>query len=102
MGLFELAILVSTFAAAANPSNQESAPVNIAKFLERCETSRRGAIVNTEHELRGLRRQSPPTAESTRRIAELEERLELLKTNCAAAGPATLIPPTGGRHRAFA
>ena len=54
-------------AAQVRPIQEVAVPPKIEKFLKLCETSRRGAILQIEHTLRGLRRQSPATRETGQR-----------------------------------
>ena len=86
MTLFECALLLPLLVAQA-PAEQ-AVPPKIAKFLEQCETSRRGAVLQIEHRLRGLRQESPRSATSARQIVQLEEQLRDLES-----GRQLVVPP---------
>ncbi|MEX0678082.1 MAG: hypothetical protein WD063_13455 [Pirellulales bacterium] len=94
---FGLACLLCLLAVAETGVAQEGAvPAKIEKFLKLCETSKRGAILNLEHELRGLRRQAPQTREASRHIANLEEQLRVLRSNERPVVPPIAFPPQVG------
>ena len=71
-------------------------PPKIAEFLQLCETSRRGAILQLEHTLRGLRAQHPQTQAVVHRIAEAEANLQILKANQEPVVPPLRFPPEVG------
>jgi hypothetical protein len=80
----------------AQPAQAESAPARIERFLELCEASRRGAILQAEHALRGLRNQTPGTSTIRRQIAQLEEQLRVLRANARPVVPPLTFPPQVG------
>ncbi len=86
MTLIEFTLLMPLLAAQA-PAEQ-AVPPKIASFLAQCETSRRGALLQIEHRLRGLRRETPRSPASARQIAQLEERLRALES-----GQELVVPP---------
>jgi hypothetical protein len=71
------------------------APPKIAAFLKQCETSRRGAIAQLEHSLRGLQSQdaSPETAG---RIAKIQADLRALRANKEPVVAPLAFPPERG------
>jgi hypothetical protein len=93
-----LAYLICVLAALQTPVNDSpaaSAPPQIAQFLNLCETTRRGAILQLEHELRKLK--SAPTAErSAVRIAQLDTRLKELQSGRELIVPTISFPPQSG------
>lgn len=97
MSLTCLTLLSCVLAVAQNGPTQEAAvPAKIERFLELCETSRRGAVLQLEHTLRGLRNQGPTTPEVGRRIAQLEEQLRALQSNAQPVVPQMAFPPQLG------
>src|ERR1700680_1178177 len=85
---------------AGTPPVQEPVPARVKAFLETCETARRGALVQLEHTLRGLRSQQNTSAAVTRQIAEIEDDLRALRANKEPVVPTLVFPPdTGGIGR---
>jgi hypothetical protein len=85
---------------AGTPTVQEPVPARVKAFLETCETARRGAILQLEHTLRGLRSQQTTSAAVARQIAEIEEDLRALRANKEPVVPTLVFPPdTGGIGR---
>lgn len=78
------------------PTREGAVPAKIERFLELCETLRRGAVLQLEHSLRGLRNQQPMTREVGRRIAQLEEQLQALQSNSQPVVPQIAFPPQVG------
>lgn len=72
-----------------------AAPPRIARFLELCETTRRGAILQLEHELR-KQKNAPASERSSARIAQLEARLRDLQTGHELIVPTISFPPQPG------
>ncbi len=83
-------------AAQVRPIQEVAVPPKIEKFLKLCETSRRGAILQIEHTLRRLRRQSPATRETSQRMANLERQLRVLRSNARPVVPQLTFPPQAG------
>jgi hypothetical protein len=75
---------------------RENIPPKIEAFLKHCETTRRGSILELEHTLRGLRRQSPQSAEVVRRIKEAQTNLETLQANEHPVVGTLAFPPQAG------
>jgi hypothetical protein len=72
----------------------------IEAFLKLCETNRRGAILQLEHTLRGLQRQSPRSSEVVHRIDETQESLRALRANeHLVVGTLSFPPETGAIGR---
>jgi hypothetical protein len=71
-------------------------PSQIERFLDLCESSRRGAILQLEYKLRGLRAQSPPTRETSGQIARVEDQLRVLRANEEPVVPQIAFPPQVG------
>jgi len=86
MSLIEFALLIPLLVAQA-PAEQ-AVPPKIARFLAQCETSRRGALLQIEHRLRGLRQEKPLSTASARQIRLLEEQLHVLEK-----GQQLIVPP---------
>jgi hypothetical protein len=101
--LITLACLFVSFvqaSARSTPPVPEPIPARVKAFLETCETARRGAIAQLEHTLRGLRSQKPTSSAATRRIAEIEEDLRVLRAGKEPVVPTLVFPPeTGGIGR---
>src|SRR5437016_4432357 len=95
-GLF--AIFVSGVLAPADnrPVKSDAVPAKVEAFLKLCESSRRGAILQLEHTLRGLRSQSPKSPQVTRQIAKIEEDLRVLRANKEPVVPTLGFPPEVG------
>lgn len=68
----------------------------IEAFLKLCETTRRGAIVQFEHELRGLQAKGTSDNKSLRRIRTLELHLEALRAGKHPVVPTLSFPPEVG------
>lgn len=94
MCLNHLAMLACLLAGAA--AQAETIPARIEHFLELCETSRRGAILQVEHQLRGLRNRASATRATSGQIARLEEQLRILRTNAKPVVPQLSFPPQVG------
>jgi hypothetical protein len=88
-----LCLLAPAADPAAKPALQ---PARIEAFLRLCETSRRGAILQLEHTLRGLRSQGSKSPEVTRQIVKIEENLRVLRANKEPLVPALTFPPEVG------
>ncbi len=71
-------------------------PPRIEAFLDLCDTSRRGAIAQLEHRLRGLKSQERQSTESVRQIARVEKDLQALRANNEPVVPALRFPPEVG------
>jgi hypothetical protein len=71
-------------------------PARIEAFLKNCETNRRGAILQLEHTLRGLRNQGEQTPEAARRIKSMEDDLQVLKANKQPVVSTLSFPPEIG------
>lgn len=82
--------------AQVRPIQEAAVSAKIEKFLKLCETSRRGAIAQIEHSLRGLRRQALATGETSRRMAHLEEQLGVLRSYARPVVPQIAFPPQEG------
>ncbi len=78
------------------PASGEAVPAKIEAFLKLCETSRKGAILQLEYTLRGLRSQEPKTPDAMRRIAAVEEDLRVLRANEQPLVPGLAFPPAIG------
>lgn len=97
MSLTWLASLLCMLAAAeTGPTQQGVVPEKIERFLELSESSRRGAILRLEHALRGLRNQGPATRSVSRRIADIEEQLRVLRSRKQPVVPQLAFPPKVG------
>jgi hypothetical protein len=77
-------------ASAADP------PPKIEAFLKLCEASRRGAILQLEHRLRGLQAEGAQTPQVARQIAKVEEDLRVLRANKEPVVPPLRFPPEVG------
>jgi hypothetical protein len=101
--MIEIVLVVALFGQTPRATAPEPPP-KIAKLLELCETSRRGAILQIEHKLRGLRQhgkasaatESTTTADSNRQIADLERQLKFLETTPLPVIPTISFPPQVG------
>jgi hypothetical protein len=91
-------LLICNLLAAAPQSAARplSVPPRIEAFLNLCETSRRGAIAQLEFTLRGLRAETVKSPDSSRRIAEIEENLRVLRANRQPVVPTFYYPPDIG------
>lgn len=68
----------------------------IEAFLKLCETTRRGAILQFEHELRGLKAKGTSDNKTVRRIRTLELHLEALRAGKHPVVPTLSFPPEVG------
>jgi hypothetical protein len=91
--LVSVACVVAVGQTASPPAT--GIPEKIEKFLARCEDARRGAILQLEHERRGLRNHAG-APDAHQRIAELEERLRELVANKQPFVPPLAFPPQIG------
>jgi hypothetical protein len=97
-------VLIVTLYGQLGQTPQTEPPPKIAKLLELCERSRRGAILQLEHKLRGLRQQSnarataknPLAEDSDPQIAKLKRQLEFLQTTPLPVIPTISFPPQVG------
>jgi hypothetical protein len=90
-------ILFSSLSALAPDTTSPATPIppKIEAFLKLCETNRRGAILQLEYTLRGLRRQgSQPDV--VRRAMKIEEDLRALRANRHPVVPTLSFPPETG------
>jgi hypothetical protein len=94
MILIEYALVLPLLVAQA-PA-ERAVPPKIAKFLEQCETARRGAVLQVEHRLRGLRQERPQSPASARQIGLLEEQLRYLESSQQLVVPAISYPLQAG------
>lgn len=83
-------------AALCRPIQAQAVSKKVADFLELCESSRRGAILHVEHQLRGKRNTSPQTREEKAEIAGLEAQLRILRSNAKPVVPQLPFPPQIG------
>jgi hypothetical protein len=90
------AMLVAQAPGTSAPAAPIAIPPRIEKFLQACETSRRGAIVQLEYELRGLRAGGDTSPKAAERIRKIEARLEALRANREPVVPALAFPPEIG------
>lgn len=67
-------------------------PPKIEAFLRLCETSRRGAILKLEHEVRGLERNQDRQPAAVRQLATAREQLRLLQANETPVVPPLAFP----------
>jgi hypothetical protein len=94
-----VAVILFAATLAAQVGSPPAAPPKVAKFLEQCENSRRGAILQIEHKLRSLRREHPGAdgrRAGNREIAELERQLKFLETTPLPMLPTLSFPPQMG------
>jgi hypothetical protein len=96
MAIVPALILCVSAVATDPPANGETVPAKIEAFLKLCETSRKGAIVQLEYTLRGLRSQDSKSPDTLRRIASVEEDLRTLRANEQPVVPTLAFPPTTG------
>ena len=94
MTLIEFAILIPLLV--AQPPAEQAVPPKIARFLTQCETSRRGALLQIEHRLRGLRQEKPLSPASARQIGLLEEQLRVLESDRELVVPPLSFPLQSG------
>jgi len=95
MNLVHLICLITVLPMQAAPPAPPSAPPRIARFLELCETTRRGAILQLEHELR-KQKNAAATERSPVRISQLEGRLKDLQSGQELIVPMISFPPQPG------
>lgn len=90
-------LVASVLAVAADqPARPEAVPAHVEAFLKRCEDSRRGAIMQLEHTLRGLRSQGSKSPDATRRMAKIESDLRVLRANKEPLVAPLAFPPEIG------
>jgi hypothetical protein len=93
-------VLVAVMLCGQAGAKAPAPPPKIAKLLELCETSRRGAILQIEHKLRGLRQgqggQGDEASAARTEITELERQLKFLHTTPLAVVPTLSFPPQVG------
>ena len=82
---------------AATPVDRDDIPPKIEAFLEKCETSRRGAIARLEFELRGLKSRGATTPKAARRVTQIEASLRSLRANKQPVVAALHFPPEVGQ-----
>jgi hypothetical protein len=93
-----LAILVLGLIAEAQAQTARppATPPKIEAFLKQCETSRRGAILQLEYKLRGLKSDGSKSLETMARAARIEKDLRALRSNKEPVVPAISFPPEIG------
>ncbi len=89
-------VLTAQLGRTTGASTAAAVPPKIEAFVQQCETSRRGAILQLEHTLRGLRSQGSKSPETLRRIAKTEEDLLTLRANKEPVVPPLRFPPEVG------
>ncbi len=95
MNLVHLTCLLTLLPLQASSGALDKAPPRIARFLELCETTRRGAILQLEHELR-KQRNAPQDQQAPAKIAQLEARIRELDSGDELLVPAISFPPQVG------
>lgn len=100
MNLVEIVLIAATLCGQTGGSATAAPPPKIARLLELCETSRRGAILQIEHKLRGLRqgnagKDTEPSGAKLE-IADLERQLKFLRTTPLPVMPTLSFPPQVG------
>src|SRR5262245_15675053 len=95
MNGFPLAILVALplVGQTTQPRIAQRPTPQIARFLETCETSRRGAITQLEFELRGLKNSLGRHAADSARATTIEKNLQSLRENRELVIPELHFPP---------
>jgi hypothetical protein len=73
----------------------QAPPAKIDAFLKRCETNRRGRILELEHTLRRLRHQAQ-SAQVLAQTRQLQGELQLLRANKDLLVPTLTYPPEKG------
>jgi len=93
-----VAILAAVCSLAAMSAARGAGPqtAKIEAFLRACETNRRGAIAEFEHELRGLRSSGSQDAANLKRIQTLEANLASLRSGDQLVVPTLAFPPEQG------
>lgn len=96
-----LIVLATAAPAAQSPTvgrsvSRQEIPPRIEAFLEKCETSRRGAIARMEFELRGLKARAENTPQAARRMKKIEANLRALRANKEPVVAALSFPPKVG------
>lgn len=89
-------LLILAMASLLGQANTAAPPDKIAKFLERSEASRKGALVELENQLRRLRNMSPRPPRAAEQIAQLESDIERLQANREPVVPPLRYPPEIG------
>jgi hypothetical protein len=89
-----LAIALAAWAAFATSASAQAQapPPKIEAFLKRCETNRRGRILELEHTLRRLRHQAQ-SAQVVAQTRQLQDELRLLRANNDLLVPTLAYPP---------
>jgi hypothetical protein len=99
VNVVEIVLVAGMLCSQAGPK-APAPPPKIAKLLELCETSRRGAILQIEHKLRGLRQgqggRNDEASAARTEITELERQLKFLRTTPLAVVPTLSFPPQVG------
>ncbi len=95
MNLVNLACLIAFLPLQTPATKAADAPPRIARFLELCETTRRGAILQLEHEIR-KQRNAPSAERSPVKNAQLEARLRQLQSGQELVVPTIAFPPQAG------
>ncbi len=95
MNLVNLVCLIAVLPLQTAATKPAAAPPRIARFLELCETTRRGAILQLEHEIR-KQRNAPSAERSPVRISQLETRLRQLQSGQELVVPTIAFPPQAG------
>jgi|GEM_PF-2472021 len=95
MNLVNLVCLIAVLPMQPAATKPAVAPPRIARFLELCETTRRGAILQLEHELRN-QRNAPSAQRSPLKISQLETRLKQLQSGQELTVPTISFPPQAG------
>jgi hypothetical protein len=91
-----VAVLVAAIAWCTYASaNAQAPPAKIDTFLKRCETNRRGRILELEHTLRRLRHQAQ-SAQVVAQTRQLQSELQLLRANKDLLVPTLAYPPETG------
>jgi hypothetical protein len=96
-----LSVICSLTIASMLASAQEAAPAaavrpNIEAFVKTCENSRKGAIMQLEHTLRGLRASGAKSPDVIRQIAAAEADLRVLRAGKEPLVPSLGFPPEVG------
>jgi hypothetical protein len=91
--VFALAMLAALATGAS--ARAQAPPPKIETFLKRCETNRRGRILELEHTLRRLRHQAQ-SAQVVAQTRQLQDELRLLRANQDLLIPTLAYPPEKG------
>jgi hypothetical protein len=95
MNLVHFVCLLAVLPMQTAATKPATAPPRIARFLELCETTRRGAILQLEHEIR-KQRNAPSAERSPVKISQLEARLKQLQSREELVVPTIAFPPQVG------